>query len=76
MTDSGASYHLTMDENDFDEGTMQACDIALTIGDNKEVRIKFSGRCTRSTREGKTVIFNQVLLAPNCPTRILGVGRL
>ena len=25
MTDSGASYHLTMDENDFDEGSIESC---------------------------------------------------
>ena len=76
MTDSGASYHLTMDQNDYDKGSMESCNISLTIGDNKEVKITTFGRCTRLTREGRKVIFTQVLHAPSCPTRILGVGRL
>ena len=76
MTDSGASYHLTMDENDYDEGSIESCNISLTIGDNQEVRITKYGRCTRFTKEGRKVILTQVLHARSCPTRILGVGRL
>ena len=34
LADSGASYHTTFDEKDFDPGTIQECDITVRIGDN------------------------------------------
>ena len=78
LADSGASYHTIFDEKDFDEGTMEKCDITGTvrIGDNNTVRLTKMGQCSRNIEEGRKVILTKVLLSPKCPTRILSVGKL
>ena len=76
LADSGASYHTTFDEKDFDEGTVQKCDITVRIGDNNTVNLTQMGQCSRKTEEGRKVVLTKVLLSPQCPTRILSVGKL
>ena len=76
LADSGASYHTIFDERDFDEGTIEKCDITVRIGDNNTVRLTKMGQCSRTTEEGRKVILTKVLLSPKCPTRILSVGKL
>jgi hypothetical protein len=77
MCDSGSSYHITLQEEDYDPGTAEHCDITLKLGDNKQMHVTKMGKCTRMTREGRKIILVQVLLAPiDCPTRILATGKL
>ena len=76
LADSGASYHTIFDEKDFDEGTIEKCDITVRIGDNNTVRLTKMGQCSRTTEEGRKVILTKVLLSPKCPTRILSVGKM
>ena len=76
LADSGASYHTTFEEKDFDKGTIQECDITVRIGDNNTVRITRMGQCSRTTEEGRKIILTKVLLSPQCPIRILSVGKL
>ena len=76
LADTGASYHTTFTDQDFDPGSIEECDISVRIGDNKSVHIKHMGNCTRTNKEGRKIILTKVLLSPLCPTRILSVGKL
>ena len=76
MVDSGASYHITFDVNDFDEGSLTPCFITLTIGNSNKVEVTQYGQCTRKTRERKTVVLREVLLAPDCPARLIATGKM
>ena len=76
LCDSGSSYHIVPSEEDFDPGTMVPCSVSLRIGDSSQVQADTMGQCTRMSEEGQMIIMKDVLLAPNCPTRILAVGKL
>jgi len=76
LCDSGSSYHIVPSEEDFDPGTMVPCSVSLRIGDNSQIQADTMGQCTRKTQEGQMIIMRNVLLSPNCPTKILAIGKL
>ena len=74
--DSGSSYHITNSIEDFDPGTLEACNITLNLGNNKKIEVRWMGTCTRTTLQNRTIVMAEVLLANESPTRIMAIGKL
>ena len=76
MLDSGATYHLATNLQDFDKGSLEQCSIELRLGNDNKMMVQWKGKCTRQTNTKTTIVMRNVLYAPECPIRIIATGKL
>ena len=64
MLDSGATYHLATNLQDFDKGSLEQCSIELRLGNDNKMMVQWKGKCTRQTNTKTTIVMRNVLYAP------------
>ena len=76
VLDSGSSFHLTPNEEDFKAGSLKSCNIKYRVGNNETVTASYMGTITRTSSTGRRIELHEVLWSPESPVRIMSEGRI